>query len=227
MIRNPHPDARDEESHRPRRQRPQAGREHTAAGHAGSQPRRNQSAERDQTETRKALEAFQFLIKETPGSPYIVDAKAKTTQCWRRLAEHELMVGIQYMNSGLSAPAENRLKQLLETYPEYVDRERCYYYLGDAMRRKYVPNEVLVQFQKDFLAKSGKDDYTKMDKKDHEELKTGLEKLVKEELAKYRQEAQSYFQKLVESYPTSGWTARAKDRLLEMGQSHVKEELDS
>ncbi len=186
-----------------------------------------ENAERDQSETRLALESFQLLLKAAPGSPYVVDAKAKTTQCWRRLAEHELMVGIHYMNSGLSAPAESRLKQLLETYPDYVDRERAYYYLGVAMQQKYVSPQILEQYQKDFLARADKEDFTKLDKKGLEELKAGIEKLAADEVAKYRQEAREYFQKLVESYPNSDWTIRAKDRLLEMGQAHVKEELDS
>jgi outer membrane protein assembly factor BamD len=186
-----------------------------------------ENAERDQAETRKALESFQILIKEFPGSPYVVDAKTKTTQCWRRLAEHELLVGVHYVNSYNFGGAERRLKELMETYPDYVDRERAYYYLGEALRRKFTPMEVLEVFQKDFLARTGKEDISKLDKKELDELKAGIEKLGVDEVAKYRQEARNYFQKLVESYPASPWTARAKDRLLEMGQSHVKEELDS
>ena len=42
-----------------------------------------------------------------------------------------------------------------------------------------------------------------------------------------RQEARSYYQKLVESYPASPWAARASDRLVEMGQTGLREELDS
>jgi len=186
-----------------------------------------ENAERDQSETRKALESFQILLKEAPGSPYAVDAKSKTTQCWRRLAEHELMVGVHYVNSYHFAGAERRLKELMETYPDYVDRERAYYFLGEALRRKFVPGELFEQYQKDFLARSGKEDFSKFDKKEIEEMRAGIEKLGNDEIAKYRQEARNYFQKLVESYPNSEWTARAKDRLLEMGQTHVKEELDS
>lgn len=186
-----------------------------------------ENAERDQSETRRALESFQLLLRDAPGSPYAVDAKAKTTQCWRRLAEHELMVGVHYVNSYHFGGAERRLKELLETYPDYVDRERAYYYLGEALRRKFVPNEVFEQYQKDYLAKTGKEDFSKFDKKELEELKAGITKLGADEVAKYREESRSYFQKLIESYPNSEWTMRAKDRLLEMGQSHVMEELDS
>lgn len=186
-----------------------------------------ESAERDQAETRQALNAFQLLTREAPGSPYVMDAKAKITQCWRRLAEHELMVGIHYVNSYHFGGAERRLKDLLETYPDYVDRERAYFFLGEAMRRKFVPTEVFDQHQKDFLARMGKEDVAKLDKKELEELKASALKLSTDEISKYRQEARDYYQKLVESYPNSEWTGRAKDRLLEMGQSHVKEELDS
>jgi outer membrane protein assembly factor BamD (BamD/ComL family) len=73
----------------------------------------------------------------------------------------------------------------------------------------------------------GKEDAAKLDKKELEDLKASALKLSTDETAKYRQEAKDYYQKLVESYPNSEWTGRAKDRLLEMGQSHVKEELDS
>ena len=95
-----------------------------------------ENAERDQAETRKAMEAFQDLLRDAPGSVYAVDARAKITQCWRRLAESELMVGIFYVNNFNYGPAERRLKELLDTYPDYVDRERAYYYLAEALRKK-------------------------------------------------------------------------------------------
>jgi outer membrane protein assembly factor BamD (BamD/ComL family) len=72
--------------------------------------------------------------------------------------------------------------------------------------------------------------------------KENLKNLSKEEIAQYlkefavytndrikgyRTEAKSYYQKLVESYPGSEWARRAADRLITMGTSGVKEELDS
>ena len=95
-----------------------------------------ESAERDQAETRKALTSFQQLLAESPGSPYATEAKSKIVQCWRRLAEHELQVGIYYVNTYYYPGAERRLKDLLVTYPDYVDRERVYYYLGETMRQR-------------------------------------------------------------------------------------------
>ena len=186
-----------------------------------------ENAERDQNETRRALDAFQALMKEAPGSIYAVDAKAKVTQCWRRLAEAELMVGIFYVKSFHFAGAERRIKGLLETYPEYVDRERAYFYLGEALRKRPLDPEVVKQFQKDWLAKIGKDDTARFSKAEGADYAKAFDAMAKGEADKYALEAKGYYKKLVESYPSSEWAARASDRLVEMGQSGLKEELDS
>lgn len=186
-----------------------------------------ETAERDQAETRKALDSFQQLLRESPGSVYVTESKAKVVQCWRRLAEHELVVGIFYVNTFHFAGAEKRLKELLETYPEYVDRERAYYWLGEAMRRKTVPYDLIREWEKGQLAKTGKAEGAKLDKAEQKQWGKDLDAYLKDEVAKYRIEAKGFYQKLVESYPASPWAARAKDRLIEMGQAGVKEELDS
>jgi outer membrane protein assembly factor BamD len=148
-------------------------------------------------------------------------------QCWRRLAEHELLVGVFYVKSGWFPGAEKRLKGLLETYPEFVDRERAYFWLAESLRQKFVPPADSEAFQKAFVQKLGrspKDPLTKPEQKDFQREYAAFEKA---ELVKYREEARSFYQKLVESYPTGEWSARAKDRLLEMGTRGVVQELDS
>ena len=186
-----------------------------------------ENAERDQAETRRALDAFQELMKEAPGSIYSLDAKTKITQCWRRLAESELMVGIFYVKSFHFAGAEKRIKGLLETYPEYADRERAYFFLGEAMRQKPVEPELIKHFQKDYLAKLGKEDGTAFTKEEGAAFGKDFTAMIKEEQAKYAVEAKGYYKKLVESYPGSAWAGKASDRLVEMGQTGLKEELDS
>ncbi len=186
-----------------------------------------ENAERDQAETRKAMEAFQDLLREAPGSIYAVDARAKITQCWRRLAESELMVGIFYVNSFNYGPAEQRLKGLLDTYPDYVDRERAYFFLAEALRKKMLQPDLVKVFRQEFLAKLEKDDMAKLTKAESAQYDEALKVYTLEETTKYRLEARSYYQKLVESYPTSPWAVRASDRLVEMGQTGLREELDS
>lgn len=186
-----------------------------------------ENAERDQAETRKAMEAFQDLLREAPGSVYAVDAKAKITQCWRRLAESELMIGIFYVNSSQYGPAERRLKGLLDTYPDYVDRERAYFFLAEALRKKALERDQITAFQKEYLAKAEKDDMARLSRAESVQYEEALKAYAAGESAKNRLEARSYYQKLVESYPTTTWAARASDRLVEMGQTGLKEELDS
>jgi len=186
-----------------------------------------ENAERDQAETRRAMEAFQDLLREAPGSIYAVDARAKITQCWRRLAESDLMVGIFYVNSFNYGPAEQRLKNLLETYPDYVDRERAYFYLAEALRKKGLQPEQTRAFQKEFLAKLEKDDMARLTRAESAQYQEALKAYGAGEAAKCRLEARSYYEKLVESYPSSPWALRASDRLVEMGQIGLKEDLDS
>jgi outer membrane protein assembly factor BamD len=186
-----------------------------------------ESAERDQSETRKALEGFQQLLAESPGSPYAGEARAKVLQCWRRIAEHELVVGIFYVNVYYYPGAEQRLKALLETYPDYVDRERAYFYLGEAMRQRLLSTEEIVQYEKDYAAKLQKPDLKDLTKEQGEQFGKEFSTFTTERIKGFRDEARSYYQKLVESYPGSEWARRAADRLVAMGTSGVKEELDS
>jgi len=186
-----------------------------------------ESAERDQGETRKALDGFQQLLKESPGSPYAGETRAKILQCWRRIAEHELIVGVFYVNTYYYPGAERRLKALLELYPDYVDRERAYYYVGEAMRQRLLTSEEVVQFEKDYAAKLQKEDLRSLDKEQIAQYSKDFVTFSSEKIKGYRAEAKSYYQKLVESYPGSEWARRAADRLVTMGTSGVKEELDS
>jgi outer membrane protein assembly factor BamD len=186
-----------------------------------------ESAERDQAETRKALASFQQLLAESPGSPYATEAKSKIVQCWRRLAEHELQVGIFYVNTYYYPGAERRLKDLLVTYPDYVDRERAYYYLGETMRQRSLSPAELNQFNKDFLARNQKDNFDELTFDQRKAYGTELTAFAKERIDAFRAEAKDYYQKLVESYPKSEWAVRAADRLISMGTTGIKESLDS
>lgn len=179
-----------------------------------------ENAERDQAETRLALAAFQDLVQQAPGSPYVFDAKAKIVQCWRRLAESELMVGIFYVNSRYYPGAEKRIKDMLVNYPEYADLERAYYYLGEAMRQKLVPSAQIEPIQKAFLAHVGKDELKQLSGDEERELEKEIDAYKHEAIQGYRREAREYYQKLVESYPRSEWAKKARRALSGMGSGN-------
>lgn len=187
-----------------------------------------ESAERDQDETRLAIEAFGQLLKESPGSPYAQEAKEKLVQCWRRIAEHDLLVGIFYVNSYNYPGAESRLTRLLETYPDYVDRERAYYYLGETYRQRTISGPELEAWARGELNQKfdGKTSYTELGKDQQKEMRADQEAWAKERIKGWREQAKDYYRRLVESYPDSDWARKASDRLTEMGQTGLKEELD-
>lgn len=186
------------------------------------------SAERDQAETRAAIQAFGQLLRESPGSPYAQEAKDRVTQCWRRIAEHELVVGIFYVNSYNYPGAQQRLVNLLETYPDFVDRERAYYYLGETFRQRAITPDELETWAKGELAQKfeGKESFKDLDKDQQKQMGVDQNAWVKAQVDGWRQQAKDYYQRLVESYPNSEWARHASDRLVEMGQTGLKEELD-
>jgi outer membrane protein assembly factor BamD len=185
-----------------------------------------EDSQRDQSATHKAIEAFNRLLTEAPGTPYATDAKAKINVCWGRLAEHELGVAIFYVNTSQFRAAEARLKNMLETYPEFSDRERAYYYLGEAMRRRYPSRDDFAQEFQSFLDSIGKTENDAMTSEERKQWDLRRDFFAKDQSDRYTAEARAYYLRLVESYPNSLWAGLARDRLLAMGQTRITEELD-
>ncbi|HJV23508.1 MAG TPA: outer membrane protein assembly factor BamD, partial [Holophagaceae bacterium] len=155
-----------------------------------------ESAERDQTSTHKAIESFEVLLREMPGSPYVPEVRNKLVQCWRRIAEHEVLVGVFYVNTYHYDGAERRLKAALETYPDYLDRERTYYFLGEAMRRRYVTSKEIEAFQKAFKEKLGRGENPLLTKQEAMTYTKEFSAYLASEAKRFREEAKSYYQKL-------------------------------
>ena len=186
-----------------------------------------ENAERDQAPTLKAIKSFERLITETPGSVYISDARAKMNQCNRRLAEHELVIGLLYLNTYHFSGAERRLKMMLEQYADYADLERAYYYLAEALRQKAPTALEIEAFQKEQLNAMGKESWDTVSVADQEKSLKALGEWIGQQREMYIKESKTYYQKLTESYPNSDWGRKAKDRLIELGTSITKLELDS
>ncbi len=92
---------------------------------------------RDQSFTRKALEAFKNLIRRFPNSDYARDAKLKLDLVNDHLAAKEMDVGRTYQNLDNYISAINRFKTVAELYsktshvPEALARlTETYYRLG-------------------------------------------------------------------------------------------------
>lgn len=89
-------------------------------------------ADRDQTNTRNALQTFQELVRRFPTSRDIQEASHLILRCKTRLAEHEVYVGAYYVKKKYYQPAITRLEAVLTSFPDYYYRDEVYFHLGKA-----------------------------------------------------------------------------------------------
>jgi len=79
------------------------------------------SVDRDQEETRLAMETFRRLTEAFPESEYRAKAQEKILECRKRLATHEYNVSRVYYRMEKYRAAKLRITALLEAYPEAVE----------------------------------------------------------------------------------------------------------
>lgn len=100
--------------------------------------RRVEKPDRDQKVTRKALDAYEELLRLYPTSSYLPEARQKIDQVIDLLAAHELAIGSFYLRYGKGAlciAAINRLEFLEEEYPTFSQMDAALFHLGKAYQR--------------------------------------------------------------------------------------------
>ncbi len=83
------------------------------------------SPDRDQTNTKKAIEAYERLIHTFPQSPYVQEARRRIARARERLAQHEFYVARYYYRTKRYRGAYYRLLYLLENYPETATAQKA------------------------------------------------------------------------------------------------------
>lgn len=78
------------------------------------------TVDRDQEETRLAMESFQRLMQAYPGSEYAVKGRKQLMECQKRIVAHEYYVGRFYFRRGEYRSAKARLDMIQQKYPEAV-----------------------------------------------------------------------------------------------------------
>jgi len=86
--------------------------------------------DRDQTNTKKALSSFEYLIANYPPSLFTDKAREKARICTKQLADHEFYVGDFYYRRGKFQSAALRFERLLEQFPKDPDQDKTLYFLG-------------------------------------------------------------------------------------------------
>jgi outer membrane protein assembly factor BamD len=108
--------------------------------------KRTKKADRDQTSTEKALAAYEEVLRLYPTSEFAAQARDEIRVVRNRLAEHEFAVGRFYLSYGISIAAVNRLEGLLESYPDFDERDKVFFFLGKAYAELGSPIKALENF---------------------------------------------------------------------------------
>jgi outer membrane protein assembly factor BamD len=115
---------------------------------ANSLAKRMERPDRDQEVTRKALEAYDELLRLYPTSEYADQGKEQLQAVRANLAEHEFLIGQFYLRYGAPQAAVARFEYLLKTYPNYAEKDKVIYFLGVAYGNNKKPEESKKAFER-------------------------------------------------------------------------------
>lgn len=102
---------------------------------AKSLAQRTLKPDRDQSATRKALDAFNDVIRLYPTSEHVEEAESEIVRLRAILAESEFLKGHFNFKRRLYKAAIARFEYLEERYPEYPEMDKVLYFLGRAHTR--------------------------------------------------------------------------------------------
>jgi outer membrane protein assembly factor BamD len=90
------------------------------------------SPDRDQTETREAIQELTMFVEKYPNSSLLEEGKQKLREARDRLSQYEYNVGYHYYRQRWYPGAVDRLETLLKTDPQFTRRDAVYFYLGES-----------------------------------------------------------------------------------------------
>ncbi len=111
-------------------------------------------AERDQTETRAALDQFQVFRERFPNSSLMTEVREKERIARDRLSESIYRVGFFYHRARWYPGCISRFRQVLEEDPTFTNRDAVYFYLAEAyvaVKREAEALPLLDKLQEEFL----------------------------------------------------------------------------
>lgn len=89
--------------------------------------------DRDQTQTRRALDEFLKLRGQFPNSQYVAPAEEKANEARELLAESEFRIGQFYFRNEAYEGAVDRFRLVLEEFPLYSKKPKLYLLLGRSL----------------------------------------------------------------------------------------------
>jgi outer membrane protein assembly factor BamD len=104
--------------------------------------------DRDQTKTREAVLKFNEMIEAFPNSAHRPEAEKRLVEARSRLARHEHQVARFYAKRGNHEAAVARINWMLETYPDYEQRDEAYFDLANALSALGREGEARLYFER-------------------------------------------------------------------------------
>jgi outer membrane protein assembly factor BamD len=104
--------------------------------------------ERDQTETREAINEFERFVERYPGSMLMSEVQSRLRDARDRLSESDYLVGYFYYKQRWYPGAVDRFKVLLKGDPGFTNRDAVYFYLGEALFKTNKKAEALPYYER-------------------------------------------------------------------------------
>lgn len=106
------------------------------------------SADRDQTETRAAIQDLTLFVERFPNSSLLEEGKQRLREARDRLSQYEYNVGYHYFRQRWYPGAVDRLDALLKSDPNFTHRDAVYFYLGESYFKTKNSAQALPYFDK-------------------------------------------------------------------------------
>ena len=90
-------------------------------------------AERDQTETQAAIEAFEMFVAQYPDSELMDEVRVKLRDALDRHSQSEFLVGRFYHRFKVWGGAIVRFRGILDNDPGFANRDAVYFYLAESL----------------------------------------------------------------------------------------------
>jgi len=131
--------------------------------------------ERDQSETKEAIEEFEIFVQRYPNSPLMPEVKQKFRAARDRLSQSEYRVGLFYFRSRWYPGAIDRFKGILKSDPEFTNRDAVYFHLAESLLRTNLKAEALPYYER-LVEEFEQSEFLEQTRKRIAELKTGEER---------------------------------------------------
>ncbi|MCP3978929.1 MAG: outer membrane protein assembly factor BamD [bacterium] len=103
---------------------------------------------RDQSQTHQAISDFAEVTRRFPRGPYASAARLMLMEAEANLAEHEFIVGRFYLKKKKYDAAATRFRTALDEFPGYVQKDKLYFHLGEALIQDDKPIEARLYLDK-------------------------------------------------------------------------------